>query len=326
MRTLHTVRRWRVVIAAAGLGLVPGVDGLAARCGDVDGTNTITVTDGVNLLRAAAGLRTCELRSCDIDLDGRVGVTDGVRALRAAADIPTPIVCIDDQVHEQIARVRDLNAGVTGAGAAATFPCADGGSVTENESSLEFVDCRSDGRTRNGTYTLQSVGNGAVRVTFQDYTLRNETTGEAVTSTGDLRLTVFSDAVDIEGSVERRSSVLGVYRDDFEHVVTDTEGHPLAGSLLTEVASEGEAFGRMAALRSYFLGPVAVLATTTFSDGSIVGEVRDGDAVRLCAPCDVAASCDPSLACLPCASSCTGATERCALPFDVLIGCEDGEY
>ncbi len=59
---------------------------------DVDGDGHVGVTDGVNVLRAAADLSSTCIASaagntCDIDGDGRVGVTDGVNVLRAAAEL-----------------------------------------------------------------------------------------------------------------------------------------------------------------------------------------------------------------------------------------------
>jgi cysteine-rich repeat protein len=58
-------------------------------CGDADGSGTATLTDGVQILSAAAGLDSqCTLARCDVDGSGAVGVTDGVRVLRAAAGLP----------------------------------------------------------------------------------------------------------------------------------------------------------------------------------------------------------------------------------------------
>ena len=55
---------------------------------DADGDGRVSVTDGVNVLRAAASLpSTCETSTCDVDGDGRVSVTDGVNVLRAAAGL-----------------------------------------------------------------------------------------------------------------------------------------------------------------------------------------------------------------------------------------------
>jgi hypothetical protein len=64
------------------------------RCGDADGNGAITVTDGVQTLRAAAGLASsCTLARCDLDASGTVSVTDGVNVLRAAAGLAVTLGC-----------------------------------------------------------------------------------------------------------------------------------------------------------------------------------------------------------------------------------------
>ncbi len=65
-----------------------------AVCGDADGNGTVTVTDGVQVLRAAAELSSpCTLAACDVDGDGAIGVTDGVNVLRKAADLSGADAC-----------------------------------------------------------------------------------------------------------------------------------------------------------------------------------------------------------------------------------------
>lgn len=52
------------------------------------------MTDGVTTLRAAALLASsCSYEVCDVDGDGAIGVTDGVNVLRAAADLPAGLRC-----------------------------------------------------------------------------------------------------------------------------------------------------------------------------------------------------------------------------------------
>ncbi len=65
----------------------------AQLCGDADDSGSITVTDGVNVLRAAAGIGACDLTRCDADGSGAVTVTDGVNVLRAAAGLGNPTGC-----------------------------------------------------------------------------------------------------------------------------------------------------------------------------------------------------------------------------------------
>lgn len=66
----------------------------AQMCGDADGSGSVTVTDGVQTLRSAAGLSTtCTVARCDVDDSGQVTVTDGVNVLRSAAGLPAVLEC-----------------------------------------------------------------------------------------------------------------------------------------------------------------------------------------------------------------------------------------
>lgn len=70
----------------------------AQVCGDADGNGQVTVTDGVNVLRAAAGLSSgCAARAslCDVDGNATVTVTDGVNVLRSAAGLSASLNCRD---------------------------------------------------------------------------------------------------------------------------------------------------------------------------------------------------------------------------------------
>jgi hypothetical protein len=66
----------------------------ATGCGDADGSGGLTVTDGVQTLRGAAGLSSpCTPAVCDVDGDGSITVTDGVNVLRGAAGLPAVLTC-----------------------------------------------------------------------------------------------------------------------------------------------------------------------------------------------------------------------------------------
>lgn len=67
----------------------------AVACGDADGNGAVNVTDGVNVLRSAAGLASAcdEPAPCDVDGNGSVSVTDGVNVLRAAAGLGSNLTC-----------------------------------------------------------------------------------------------------------------------------------------------------------------------------------------------------------------------------------------
>ncbi len=63
-------------------------------CGDADGSGSVTVTDGVQVLDAAADLASdCTPAVCDVDGSGAVTVTDGVLVLRRAADLEAAFAC-----------------------------------------------------------------------------------------------------------------------------------------------------------------------------------------------------------------------------------------
>lgn len=66
-------------------------------CGDADGNGSVTVSDGVNVLRAAADLSSpcASAAVCDVDGSGQTTVSDGVNVLRAAADLPASLTCPD---------------------------------------------------------------------------------------------------------------------------------------------------------------------------------------------------------------------------------------
>jgi hypothetical protein len=63
-------------------------------CGDADQSGAITVTDGVQTLRAAAELSSsCTPGRCDLDGSGSISVSDGVNVLRGAAGLPFSADC-----------------------------------------------------------------------------------------------------------------------------------------------------------------------------------------------------------------------------------------
>ena len=67
----------------------------AQRCGDADASTAITVSDGILVLRAAAGLAgSCPTAAvCDLDGDGRITLSDGVNVLRLAAGLSALTAC-----------------------------------------------------------------------------------------------------------------------------------------------------------------------------------------------------------------------------------------
>lgn len=74
--------------------IYPVVGPTPGLCGDADLSGAVTVTDGVQVLRAAAGLSSsCTLQRCDVDGSGSITVTDGVNVLRNAAGLSAISAC-----------------------------------------------------------------------------------------------------------------------------------------------------------------------------------------------------------------------------------------
>jgi hypothetical protein len=70
------------------------VTGPTTKCGDADRSGEVGVADGVQVLRAAAGLSSvCAPDVCDVDHDGTVAVSDAVNVLRAAAGLSSISAC-----------------------------------------------------------------------------------------------------------------------------------------------------------------------------------------------------------------------------------------
>ena len=88
-------RARRAVMAVGALTLLLAAGSAQAQlCGDADGNGTVGVTDGVEALRAGAGLpSSCTLEVCDIDRSGAITLTDGVTILRKAAGLPISQNC-----------------------------------------------------------------------------------------------------------------------------------------------------------------------------------------------------------------------------------------
>lgn len=146
------------MVGAGLLALGVATNVSAQVCGDADGSGSVTVTDGVQVLRAAAELSsTCSQRknSCDVDGNGTVTVSDGVNVLRKAAELPIVESCPGGGVDADVSTVVDvtvplLTVGLSALGevsigsasAAATEDCEDGGSRTTSSSGVVFNACR----------------------------------------------------------------------------------------------------------------------------------------------------------------------------------------
>ena len=137
-------RKLTIVVTVLSLWLVSAVAPVAAQvCGDADGSGTVTVTDGVVTLRAAAGLETaCTPATCDVDGNGAVTVTDGVNVLRQAAELPAFNACPGGSTGQPQSVLRELQTLLT-----IGLPYATGTKVTgcANDGTVEDLPPDQDG-------------------------------------------------------------------------------------------------------------------------------------------------------------------------------------
>jgi len=155
-----------MVVGTALCGALSVSSAFAQTCGDADGSGSVTVTDGVQVLRSAAGLSSsCSERanSCDVDGSGGVTVTDGVNVLRKAAGLTITENCPGGgDGTADVAQVTDVlvpfltfglrevpSVSSASAGAvqpAATEDCEDGGTRTTDRSgttvTVTFANCK----------------------------------------------------------------------------------------------------------------------------------------------------------------------------------------
>lgn len=140
------VRRLTIVVAVLSLWLVSAVAPVAAQvCGDADGNGTVTVTDGVVTLRAAAGLDTsCTPATCDVDGNGAVTVTDGVNVLRQAAELPAFNACPGGSTGQPQTVLREMQTlftvGLPYATNTKVTACANDGTVEDLPPDADGVD------------------------------------------------------------------------------------------------------------------------------------------------------------------------------------------
>lgn len=237
------MRAWqRTVLAAVCAGLLgfgTASGAFAQVCGDADGNGSVNVTDGVQVLRAAAGLTsTCteNANDCNIDGAGDVTVTDGVNVLRKAAGLSVTENCPggggDDDVEEITDRVVPfLTLGLDsipnvslGAAPADIEDCEDGGTR----------DTEQDGDTIVVTFNACKVSEEGLGAFQLDGVIELELGFPSGTVTFELTVTDLSNGrlVDFDGTLTGTVRLSGGFvLDGGPIAVRDSEGGPVVFTL-----------------------------------------------------------------------------------------------
>lgn len=255
----------------ASVLMVGGLAPLAAAhdCGDADDSGSVTVTDGVQVLRSAAGLSsTCSQHadSCDVDGSGTTSVSDGVNVLRKAAGLTITESCPgggDDtaavaEVTDVLVPFLDLGlkevpsvniASADVVRPAATEDCEDGGSRTTSQSGVKitvsFDACRVSeaglGSFQFDGSIVAQLGFGSASVTFE-FIVTDLSNQKVVdfdgTLTGTPRLgggfVVDGGPLSVRGANEGPE----IFRLTFNDLTVDGDGHLVSGSVEAEDTSD----------------------------------------------------------------------------------------
>jgi len=259
-------------------------------CGDVDDNDQVTVSDGVQVLRAAAGLSTdCTDAVCDVDVNGSIGVTDGVIVLRKVAGLPITENCIADEgnIDQQIAHliqrthplvtdvlptiIQHRNESIDN-----SFTCDNGEdgtydvTLTDGQQDSSFSDCLIGNTLINGDVEnanddpLLSIEIGDIR-TEETITL-DGSNGSALLSVniegGGIK---YSGRLDASPSFERFDTF------DFLLVVQNLQvgatGFPLGGSLQF-IPNEDTNLPDVSEIRIFYDGSNLARVLVDFDDGS----------------------------------------------------------
>ena len=318
----------RIVVAAVVMIVGGAASAHAATCGDANRTGSVTVTDGVLVLRAAAQLEAnCPRERCDMNVDGGISVTDGVLALRVAAGVETQVACSASQadvIFGSIVKSVGFGGTASPAGraraAGTTQECPDGGFIEDDGTTLTFNECADGDFVTDGTLTIVSGGEDTVTIVF-DTTDFVRSTGEFLGTAGGLEYFFGVDGVQINGVLNHASSFVGGYTDEFSGVQLDLDFFLIGGTVTTTITDGSEEFANVAVFTTTIFSPTLAQIGVSYTDGDFdLFTLADG----ICEACSSGCG-NASLTCLSCVDDCANSTARCGIDFD-FVDCDDGIF
>ncbi len=284
------------VLAVGGWTALGAGVARAQSCGDADGNGTVSVTDGVQALRAAAGLPNgCAAGRCDVDGNGTISVTDGVNVLRKVAGLAITEACPGGSTNAsvraflgemtKIARIPGVTNAHLGALPAGTTPCDEGFIDLDGQTS-RFENCRFGNLVIDGAVTTTTVlsdpeNQRFIRTdTYEQYEVRFLDVGFTFRQDG-------TSTVDIDVKANRlvENATLTIFtsqsatgQDEYTltkvNLTTDTQtGTVLTGELVTALAEAGVS-GIKAVTLGFVVGTIADVAVE-FDDGRFAAFTYD---------------------------------------------------
>lgn len=234
----------------------------AQTCGDANDSGTITVTDGVQALRAAADLSsTCE-DGCDVDGSGSITVSDGVNILRKSAGLVINEACDftgqeANGVVSPSLSIFDALTKVPGVGASSALiaagDCDNDGTVERVQagasSAATFTNCQIGGAILDGTISRAVLGQGVV-IGFDAFQITRVKTGKSLTFNGQLGVASEQNGKRLVGNLSVSSSERGSFTIQFQRILLAADGSVIQGQLtydLTKVTG-----GKISAIQISF--------------------------------------------------------------------------
>jgi hypothetical protein len=217
----------------------------AQTCGDANDDDAVSVTDGVQALRAAASLSSSCGEGCDVDGSGSISVTDGVNILRKAAGLSFTAACefTGEEANEVVTPSTGIFdaigkiPGIGGAEAAGTAECDNDGTVNVDQNGAQafaaFVNCEIGGIILDGALSRATFGQGEV-LAFDALTITRIKTGRALTFSGQLTIAISQEGRRLSGTLDVDSEARGSFIVRFTRVLI-IGGSPRDGGLLIDL-------------------------------------------------------------------------------------------
>jgi hypothetical protein len=219
----------------------------AQTCGDANDNGTVTVTDGVQALRQAAGLSSSCEDGCDVDGSGTVTVSDGVNILRKAAGIAINETCdfTGQEANQVVNPSLSIFGGMTkvpGVGsadvAAAAGDCENDGTIVlfqgPSQSAATFANCKIGGTVLDGTISRVVLGQG-IALGFDGFMITRVKNGESHTFDGQLGITSEQLGKRIAGTLTVMSSKHGTFSLQFQRILLTGDGSVRQGALIYDL-------------------------------------------------------------------------------------------
>jgi len=239
-----------------------------AVCGDANGDGRVSVSDGVQTLRAAAGLSSVCGGTCDFDGSGAITVSDGVNVLRKAAGLAATEACPEaDPVSSVIGHTLDVfgpltKVGAVGGAAAAgsISPCDNpGGGFQQTSDGFVFNDCQIGPVSFTGF-----LGRSASSLNFNNLAVRRN--GDVLTLVGSLNVGDDGGNPELNGVLDGDSEQLGSYVITYQQVVTGPQGNTLDGEIRFDTSDAN--LDGVVGVRVTLTGGTSLPVVVTYADDS----------------------------------------------------------